>query len=168
MIRSCTKCRVEYIDHRYIGQYRCYLCLLGPFLFPFFGMYVCVMTTFVVLTFGCFFFLCCGARKEANDPFVKNRESGKSKISFHPGLAARTVLSIIFFPFIYFFDALGAQCCCGLSGTSDESSAAHQTFNQSPTGRRSDRKRHHPRSKNEELGVSSTKDEADDDEEEED
>mmetsp|Transcript_39776 Transcript_39776/g.95991 ORF Transcript_39776/g.95991 Transcript_39776/m.95991 type:complete len:372 (+) Transcript_39776:119-1234(+) len=169
MIRSCTKCKGAYIDHRYIGQYRCYLCLTLPFLLPFFGIYVCGATAFVAMTFGCCFFLCCGARREViNDSPSTGSESEKFRTTFHPGLAVRTVLQIIFLPFIYILEAFGIECCCGLSETSDAAGAAeHRTRPKQPPDRRGQRERRYHRHKNGELEISSTKNEDEDDDDEE-
>ena len=168
MIRSCTNCRAEYIDHRYIGQYHCYLCLTLPFLLPFFGIYVCCAAAFVILTFACCFFLCCGARREVtNDSLSTGPETEKLKTTFHPVLAVRTVFQIIFLPFIYIFESFGIQCCCGLSETSDAAGEEHLAQPKRSRDRRGQRERRYHRQHNGELEISSTKDEDEEEDDEE-
>lgn len=55
MIRSCSKCKHSYRDHRYNLQYKTRLCFLLPVLIPFIILYM-VVSTMITIVSGCF---CC-------------------------------------------------------------------------------------------------------------
>lgn len=60
VVRSCAKCHIGYLDHRYARQYRVRQCILLPFWLPVILLWVVVMSVVSIATlgFGCCF--CCG------------------------------------------------------------------------------------------------------------
>jgi len=105
MVRSCSLCSQNYIDHRYIWRYRITLFFTVPFYIPICIIYIVFTTVLALLTFGCCCCLCCGMR-ECDD------EAGeKTTVQFRPREGIAAVFSLIFMPAIDLGRQCGLECC---------------------------------------------------------
>jgi len=109
VVRSCSQCRREYIDHRYERQYRLRLCLSLPIMIPTFILHI-VITSVVAVVSGCFcccFF--CGTQSLPNghesnseynnkDETQPGRQSPKDPWPLSPLRGIQMTLLMIFFP----------------------------------------------------------------------
>ncbi len=115
MVRSCSKCEQNYIDHRYIWRYRMTLCLSLPIYLPICILYVVVMASLAIATCGCCCCLGCGLKGVlVDDEEVPTKV--REKIIFRPVEGIRTVLGMILFPVIDLFNQCGFPCCLQIPG----------------------------------------------------
>ncbi|KAL3939046.1 MAG: hypothetical protein SGARI_001515 [Bacillariaceae sp.] len=116
MVRSCRKCSQSFIDHRYMGRYRIMLCLVFPIYLPFMILHMALTSALALVTCGCFCCFGCGIKKKDGSDAEEGpkRDSGDkpAEFEYRPGDAIRSVLGIIFLPFLDLFHQCGLPCCC--------------------------------------------------------
>jgi len=85
-VRSCSKCKQSYLDHRYMWTHRMYVLCSVPLYIPFCVIHILVMSILALGTVGCCCCLFCGLRKESvgddnDDNDDKNHDNGRNKMT---------------------------------------------------------------------------------------
>lgn len=115
MVRSCSNCRQEFVDHRQIWKYRLAICLTLPLYIPLSLLYTGFMAALTLATCGCFCCFGCGAVFKTDEGDDDDNDTPKASGSLKPLLATQTVLAMIFLPVIDLVRHCGLECCCGLA-----------------------------------------------------
>jgi hypothetical protein len=105
MIRTCEKCKQNFVDHRHIWAYRFTLCLSLPLYIPFCIIHILVTGLIAILSCGCCCCLGCGIQVKENDGATASR-------SFKPLKGTRVVLAVVFLPVLDLARQCGLSCCC--------------------------------------------------------
>ena len=115
MMRSCSKCEQNYIDHRYIWRYRLTLCVSLPIYIPLCIFHIAIMAVLAIATCGCFCCFGCGLKMASEENIESpHAPSAKGIAVFRPILGLKTVLAIVFLPLIDLAHQCGVPCCCSL------------------------------------------------------
>ena len=114
MVRSCRKCHQSFIDHRYMGRYRMFICLVFPLYLPFILLHVALTSALTLVTCGCFCCFGCGIKAKESDTQGNSRDNQRrtTEFEYRPRQAVEAVLGIIFLPFVDLFHQCGLPCCC--------------------------------------------------------
>ena len=118
MIRSCSKCNQEYVDHRQLLRYRMAIGIRLAVYIPLVILQMIWLMVMVGATCGCCCCMFCGLTKDEDDADETNDSSLSSK--FRPIRAIKEVMLLPFHPIVAMFPFCRFVCCGYLDGHSED------------------------------------------------